>query len=295
LVSEERVKPRNLFVEEAIQLALESRWADALAVNQALIERHGEDEDTLNRVGKALTELGQREEALASYSSTLRINPLNLIAQKNVRKLTVMLESKGQVAGSAAPFDVDLFTEEPGKSAITVLSAPSKSATVSIAPGDVVELYREGSTLRAQTSRGVSLGEVDTKIARRLVPLMETGNRYSAAVARLEDERVEIILRETYQATENARKSSFPLAKGVRREEFRPYAKDSLLSAREIDSTPLDDDDSDDGFGRPEPAAREDDLGELGMSTFQSEAEEAAPDADTEEDDDDDARPEDSY
>jgi tetratricopeptide (TPR) repeat protein len=294
-VSEERVKPRGLFVEEAIQSALESRWADALAVNQALVERHGEDEDTLNRIGKALTELGQREEALAAYQNSLRINPLNLIAQKNVRKLTAMLESKGTVAGSAARFDVELFTEEPGKSAITVLSAPSKSATVAIAPGDVVELYREGSTLRAQTSRGVSLGEVDTKIARRLVPLMETGNRYSAAVARLEDERVEIILRETHQAPENARKSSFPLAKGGRREEFRPYAKDSLLSARGIDATPLDEDDDETvGGGRPSGSDdSEDDLGELGMSTFQSDAEEAPPGADVEEDDD--ARPEDEY
>ena len=448
-MSEERVKPRGLFVEEAIQFALESRWADALAVNQALVERHGEDEETLNRIGKALTELGQREDALAAYSGSLRINPLNLIAQKNVRKLTVMLESKNTVAGSAAPFDVELFTEEPGKSAITVLSAPSKSATVSIAPGDVVELYREGSTLRAQTSRGVSLGEVDTKIARRLVPLMETGNRYSAAVARLEDERVEIILRETYQAAENARKSSFPLAKGGRREEglasysaslqinplnliaqknvrkltamleskstaagsaaaidvelfteepgksaitvlsapsksatvdiapgdvvelyregstlraqtsrgvslgevdtkiarrlvplmetgnrysaavarlederveiilretyqaaenarkssfplakggrreeFRPYAKDSLLSSREIDSTPLDDD-GEEIVGRSAVDDAEDDLGELGMSTFQSDAEETPPGADTE--DDDDSRPEDEY
>jgi hypothetical protein len=122
---------------------------------------------------------------------------------------------------------------------------------------------------------------------------METGNRYSAAVARLEDERVEIILRETYQAAENARKSSFPLAKGGRREEFRPYAKDSLLSAREIDSSPLDDDDSDDGFERPGPVDKEDDLGELGMSTFQSDAEETPPEADT--DDDDDTRPEDEY
>ena len=139
-MSEERVKPRSLFVDEAIALALESRWADALAVNKALVERHGPDEDTLNRIGKALTELGQREEALASYSSSLQINPLNLIAQKNVRKLTAMLESKSAASGSAAAIDVELFTEEPGKSAITVLSAPSKSATVSIAPGDVVEL-----------------------------------------------------------------------------------------------------------------------------------------------------------
>ena len=71
-MSEERVKPRSLFVDEAIALALESRWPEALAVNQALVERHGADEDTLNRIGKALTELGQREEALASYSSSLQ-------------------------------------------------------------------------------------------------------------------------------------------------------------------------------------------------------------------------------
>ena len=102
-MSEERVKPRSLFVDEAIALALESRWPEALAVNQALVERHGTDEDTLNRIGKALMELGQREEALASYSSSLQMNPLNLIAQKNVRKLTAMLESKSTAAGSASP------------------------------------------------------------------------------------------------------------------------------------------------------------------------------------------------
>ena len=292
MVSEERVKPRGMFVEEAIQLALESRWTEALAVNQALVERYGSDEDTLNRIGKALTELGQREEALESYSSSLQLNPLNLIAQKNVRKLTAMLESKGMVAGSAAAIDVELFTEEPGKSALTVLSAPSRSATVAIAPGDVVELYREGMTLRAQTSRGVSLGEVDTKIARRLIPLMETGNRYSAAVARLDEQNVEIILREVYQAAENARKSSFPLAKGGRREEFRPYAKDSLLAAREVDTSPIGDD-GDETFGAEVSDDAEDDLGELGMSTFQSDAEDASPDLDT--DDDDDTRPEDEY
>jgi len=292
MVSEERVKPRGMFVDEAVQLALESRWAEALAVNQALVERYGSDEDTLNRIGKALTELGQREEALEAYSSSLQLNPLNLIAQKNVRKLTAMLESKGTVTGSAAAIDVELFTEEPGKSALSVLSAPSRSATVAIAPGDVVELYREGMTLRAQTSRGVSLGEVDTKIARRLIPLMETGNRYSAAVARVDDQNVEIILREVYQAAENARKSSFPLAKGGRREEFRPYAKDSLLAAREIDAAPLGDD-QEDSFGEEPADEAEDDLGELGMSTFQSDAEDSSADLDTE--DDDDSRPEDEY
>jgi len=292
-VSEERVKPRSLFVDEAIGLALESRWADALSVNQALVERHGPDEDTLNRIGKALTELGQREEALASYSSSLQINPLNLIAQKNVRKLTAMLESKSTASGSAAAIDVELFTEEPGKSAITVLSAPSKSATVSIAPGDVVELYREGSTLRAQTSRGVSLGEVDTKIARRLVPLMETGNRYSAAVARVDDQEIEVIIREVFQSPENVGKSSFPLTRSARRDEFRPYTKNSLLSSRGVDEE--SDDGEEDEALAGDGAEPGEDLEEMGMSTFQAEGEGAEAEADGDDDSDEDARPEDEY
>ena len=52
------------------------------------------------------------------------------------------------------------------------------------------------------------------------------------AVARVDDRRIEVMIRETYQAPENARKSSFPIARGTRREDFRPYAKESLLASR---------------------------------------------------------------
>ena len=83
----------------------------------------------------------------------------------------------------------------------------------------------------------------------------------------------------------------FPLAKGGRREEFRPYAKESLLSSREIDSSQLDDDGEE--IVGPVADDSEDDLGELGMTTFQADAEETPPGADTE--DDDDTRPEDEY
>src|SRR5437588_4029554 len=73
----ERVKPRAVFVEEAIQLALDSRWQEALTVNRQLVERHGPDEDTYNRLGKALSELGEHQEALDAYQHALEINPLN--------------------------------------------------------------------------------------------------------------------------------------------------------------------------------------------------------------------------
>ena len=289
-MAEERVKPRSLYVEEAIQAALDSRWSEALAINQALLERHGPDEETHNRIGKALIELGKPDEALQAYSATLGMNPLNLIAQKNVRKLSTMLEQKEQIASGGQAIDVELFSEEPGKSALTVLRQPGKKVAV-VAPGDVVELHPEDGLLRAETARGVELGEVEPKIARRLLPLIETGNRYTAAVARVDEQVIEIIIREVFQAPENARKTSFPLSRVQRREDFRPYAKDALLSSREIDATPLLSEDDDEPY-HESADDNEDDL--AGMTTLDEEGGgEATAGADSE--DDDEGRPEDDY
>jgi tetratricopeptide (TPR) repeat protein len=287
LAEVERVKPRALYVEEAIQLALESRWSEALAVNRALLERHGEEEDTYNRLGKALTELGQPEEALDAYQQSLRLNPLNIIAQKNVRKLSALLAAPSRPEGMAAAIDVDLFTEEPGKSGLTVLVPPAGGVDVAVAPGDVVELHVEDGQLHARSVRGIDLGDVDTKLARRLLPLIASGNRYSAAVARVDDRRIEVMIRETFQAPENARKSSFPIARGTRREDFRPYAKESLLASRGID---------DDVAEEEETIAGGDEGGDdlEGMQPVEGELDEAGG-FEMEDDSDEDVRPEDEY
>ena len=288
----ERVKPRTLYVEEAIQAALESRWQDALAINRALVERHGGVEETFNRIGKALTELGEHQAALDAYSQALQINSQNVIAQKNVRKLRLLLESREKIAGAKGAIDVDLFAEEPGKSALTVLNPPKSGVVIVVAPGEVVELYLQDGGLQAQTTAGVVLGDVDSKIARRLVPLISTGNRYTAVVARVEESQIEIIIREAFQSTENARKSSFPVSR-QRREEFRPYAKESLLAQR--------------GVGEGASADREDDEEAAEAGEPGEEAEPLAPDEEFEEpapleaveseddDVDEDVRPEDQY
>lgn len=282
----ERVKPRSMYVEEAIQAALESRWTDALAINRALIERHGEDDESCNRIGKALTEVGEPAQALEAYRRALALNPLNLIAQKNVRKLEALLESREKLSGAKGTIDVDLFAEEPGKSALTVLNPPKSRLTVTVEPGETVELHIQDGGLQAQTARGVVLGEVDSKIARRLVPLIETGNRYTAAVARVEEGQIEVIVREAFQSAENARRSSFPVSR-QRREEFRPYAKDSLLAQRAA-SDEAEADESEDGSGSLETSEEMESLGE--------EYEEAQPLDEIEREDlDEDVRPEDQY
>jgi tetratricopeptide (TPR) repeat protein len=297
LADTEHVKPRGLYVEEAIAAALESRWSDAIAINEALAERHGADEETYNRLGKAKSEVGHLQEALESYQSSLGLNSLNLIAQKQVRRITALLEASARPAAAAGVIDVDLFTEEPGKSGRTVLTPPPGGGAVgaAVAPGDTVELITSGTQLLAETSRGVALGAVEPKLSGRLRPLIETGNRYSAAVSRVEDDRIELIVREILQAPENSRKSSFPISRSARRDDFRPYAKESLLSERGVDDEGFGDVDDDPAIESRASADGED---LAGMQELDDEFEPAvvagAADDDADQDDDD-TRPEDHY
>jgi TPR repeat len=224
----ERIKPRAQYVDEAIELALASRWAEAVQVNRGIMDRFGPDEDTLNRLGKAYTELGQLSEAIEAYQGTLKINPVNPIAVKNLGKLQA--QRGGQpVPTSKAKVDVDAFIEETGKTSLTALHVHADGdPCTKVAGGDAVKLIVAGDTMNVETARGVSLGHLEHALGRRLIKFLEGGNRYSGAVATCEGGAVKIIVRETYQDPKFFGRPSFPIKRG--RDEFRPYAKESLLT-----------------------------------------------------------------
>src|SRR5437879_13026781 len=85
-----------------------------------------------------------------------------------------------------------------------------------------------GDTINVETARGVHLGHLDHALGRRLIKFLEGGNRYSGAVATCEGGAVKIIVRETYQDPKFFGRPSFTIKKS--RDEFRPYAKESLLT-----------------------------------------------------------------
>jgi hypothetical protein len=271
----ERIKPRAQYVDEAIELALQSKWAEAVQVNRGIMDRFGSDEDTLNRLGKAYTELGQHDDAVAAYKSTLKMNPVNPIAQKNLAKLQAV--RGGQlVPTSKAKVDVDAFIEETGKTSLTALHVHTEGDPCSkVAGGDPVKLIVAGDTMNVETARGIALGHLEHALGRRLIKFLEGGNRYSGAVATCDGGAIKVIVRETYQDPKFFGRPSFPIKKG--REEFRPYAKESLLT-RSADAEEVEEDGE-------EPAEELD-----GMHTVDSAEDEVdVPDAD------EDTRKEDVY
>lgn len=225
----EHLKPRSQYGEDAVQLAIAGKWDEAVKLNKFIIESFGADEETQNRLGKALSELGKLKEAKASYEAALKLNPMNSIAKKNAARINALLHQKEGLKVGGTRVDLNLFVEEMGKTVITTLEAPPSADICSkVAAGDVAELKVEGDGVTAETSRGVHLGSLEAKLARRLIKFMRGGNRYQAGITSCEGNTVKLIVRETYQDPHFAGKPSFPMRR-KREVEFRPYAKESLL------------------------------------------------------------------
>jgi len=73
--------------EQAIELALLGRWDEAAQMNLRILELLPDDLSAQNRLGKAYRELGRLEEAVVAYEESLKKQPSNPIARKNLAEL----------------------------------------------------------------------------------------------------------------------------------------------------------------------------------------------------------------
>src|SRR4029077_5568598 len=150
----------------------------------------------------------------------------------------------------------------------TTVDAPASVDICSkVAAGDVAELRIDGDGIIAETSRGVRLGSLEAKLARRLIKFMRGGNRYQAGVTSCDGNTVKLIVRETYQDPHFAGKPSFPMRR-KREAEFPPYTKESLLS-RTVEKFPAAEEEE----GVLVATSSGDDIEEEGQHTVEDEGE----------------------
>jgi hypothetical protein len=220
----ETTRLRRQRVEQAIQLALESRWKEAAALNRSLISMFPSDVDAYNRLGKALMEMGEYDDARMAYQRALELEPLNSIARKNLERLEVRAKAAAAQGDGTRKIDPSLFIADTGKTGVATLKAVASEALGRLTEGDTVELRPQDNTLAVVTPNGAYVGRLEPKLGLRLLRLMDGGNRYLAAVASLSEQRV--IIREIYQHPSQQGKPSFPATGG---ETVRPYVKERLV------------------------------------------------------------------
>ncbi|MBI2862364.1 MAG: tetratricopeptide repeat protein [Chloroflexi bacterium] len=213
--------------DQAIRLAVENRWEEAIDVNRAILSENPKDVDAYNRLGKALSELGRFREAREAYERALALDGNNIIAKKNLARLA-------NVAVEAAPkkvkesIDPRLFLEEAGKTGVISLTNPaSREVLAELTVGELLQLQPMGRVLHVTNHKGEYIGQVEPKLGQRLVKLMEGGNKYIAAVMSLESHHIKVFLREVAQHPSQAGRISFP---PVTRElgTVRPYFRGRL-------------------------------------------------------------------
>jgi tetratricopeptide (TPR) repeat protein len=226
--AEEKTRTKRQWTDLAVKQAQEGLWEDAIVTNKNILSIFPQEPDALNRLGKAYSELGQYAEARQAYSLTLKYNPKNIIAQKNLDRLSMVQEAPTPAHMIAERIDPRLFIEETGKTGFTDLinlAAPAVLATVGV--GDRVHLQPVGRSLLVRNSAGEDIGQIEPRLANRLINFMGGGNRYAAALFAKDSDQLRLIIREEYQHPSMFGKVSFPAQGGG--DTIRAYTKDSML------------------------------------------------------------------
>jgi len=224
---EGQVKLRRQESKRAIVLAMQGRWQEAVAANEAIINSFPNDIDAYNRLGRAYMELEEYSRSKEAYSKTLELDPYNTIARKNLQRLSYLSQAPPGPKGGARKVDPQHFIKETGKAGVVSLYrlAPEE-VRAGIVAGDEVYLKIAEPNLEVENSRGEYLGQVDPKHGQRLAKLMVGGNKYTAAVTSSTEDAMSVIIREAYQDPSQAGRLSFP-AKGP--ESFRPYVSERIF------------------------------------------------------------------
>src|SRR5438270_3465426 len=226
--AEEKAQLKKQWTDLAIQQALSSQWEDAVITNRNILNLFPNDPEAYNRLGKAYSELGHYTEARQAYSQTLKFSPNNTIAKKNLERLSLLSEAPVQVHAGAERIDPRLFIEETGKTGMTdLINVAPASVLAKVGVGDRVLLHVTGHTLLVQNATGEDIGQIEPRLANRLINFMEGGNRYAAAILAMEHGQVRLIIREEYQHPSMFGKVSFPSQGGG--DTIRAYIKDSML------------------------------------------------------------------
>ena len=201
---------------DALAASLESRWEESLAINDEILERFPRDAEALNRKGRALIELRQLTAARDAYTEALKADPANMIARRNLQRLEMLYNRpegnpEGEHTADTSIPRSAVFIEEIGKTWVDELANPAELGQLAeVSPGDKLQLEVSDDRLLVLSDDGVRLGELEVRIATRVIKLMESGNEFEAYALSMSPQSLRIILRETVRAEANAHILTFP-------------------------------------------------------------------------------------
>jgi tetratricopeptide (TPR) repeat protein len=201
----------TLLKDKAIQAMLLGDWKNAASLNKDLIDENPKDIDALNRLAYVFTILGKIQDAKSTYRKVLKIDILNQIAIRNIKKLTEM--GPKQIAKSLSSIRgvTNTFLEETGKTKIISLVNTAQPKIIALlTTGQPVVITIKRSKIFVQDQNTQYLGVLPDDIGKRLIKLIKGGNTYAACIKSATEHNVCIFIKETKRISKYKNQPSFP-------------------------------------------------------------------------------------
>jgi tetratricopeptide (TPR) repeat protein len=194
---EQGIRTLNYQAREAIEHAANGNWLTAEKTNRMILLTSPANTDALNRLGKALSELGRYNEARDVFKETITHDPPNPIARKNLIRLQKLNDAPPK---QSHQINTNLFISDGKKTYITTIMNVLKGNNCTVlSTGDTVNFTKFGdASLTAKTADNITLGELEPKIAMRLSRLITSGNQYTGTILSTSTVKTEVLIQEVY-------------------------------------------------------------------------------------------------
>ena len=196
--------------DKAIQAMLLGEWQNATTLNKALLSENPKDIDALNRLAYAFTILGKIKDAKSTYRKVLKLDILNQIAIRNIKKLTELGPKQLAKNTASIKYVSNIFLEETGKTKIIYLvntTAPKIIALLTTGQPVVIAIKRSKIFVLDQNKQ--YLGVLPDDIGKRLIKLIKGGNIYEACIKSATEHNVSVFIKETKRAARYKNQPSF--------------------------------------------------------------------------------------
>ena len=231
---------------QAIKTALTGDWEKAVSINKSLVKENPQDIDALNRLAFAFSILGRTKDAKTAYQKVLKIDSLNPLALRNLKRIGNSKNIKNtdkNVSITSSMHVVNMFIEEQGKTKIVEL--------VNIAQPSVINTLRTGQFLSLCVKRlkifvleseKQYIGVLPDNIGKRLIKFLKAGNQYEAYVKSAYDHHIIIFIKEIKRIARFKDQPSFISIseKGLELEKKQKNPKDKDEKDYEDDSPEVD-------------------------------------------------------
>jgi len=199
--------------EQAIKAAMQGAWRQAIDFNQKILQVNPKDTAALNRLARAFWEKNQFNQAKKNYQKVLLLDPHNVIANKNIKRLgdQKQKEKKYQKVNFERKTQTNIFLEEPGKTKLIKLVALAPASILStLNSAQEVTLVPKSHSINVTSLNNLYLGRIPDDLSHHLLYLMKGGNHYQAFIKTVDRRLLEVFIREINRASKFKNKPSFP-------------------------------------------------------------------------------------